>query len=80
MTGSVHSLGLEGSKLLVDSVSESGLSPLRKGNANCCDEGQSDSSITPTKKNERNLEMRKIKEEVQEIMSPTPLELHKVCV
>ncbi|EMP35594.1 Glutamate receptor-interacting protein 2, partial [Chelonia mydas] len=80
MTGSVHSLGLEGSKLLVDSVSESGLSPLRKGNANCCDEGQSDSSITPTKKNERNLEMRKIKEEVQEIMSPTPLELHKMTL
>uniref|UniRef100_A0A452GVJ8 PDZ domain-containing protein n=1 Tax=Gopherus agassizii TaxID=38772 RepID=A0A452GVJ8_9SAUR len=41
MTGSVHSLGLEGSKLLVDSVSESGLSPLRKGNSDCCDEGSS---------------------------------------
>uniref|UniRef100_A0A8C3RQB7 Glutamate receptor interacting protein 2 n=1 Tax=Chelydra serpentina TaxID=8475 RepID=A0A8C3RQB7_CHESE len=80
MTGSVHSLGLEGSKLLVDSVSESGLSPLRKGNSNCCDEGQSDSSIAPTKKNERNLEMKKIKEEVQEIMSPTPLELHKMTL
>uniref|UniRef100_A0A674K3N9 Glutamate receptor interacting protein 2 n=1 Tax=Terrapene triunguis TaxID=2587831 RepID=A0A674K3N9_9SAUR len=80
MTGSVHSLGLEGSKLLVDSVSESGLSPLRKGNSNCCDDGQSDSNIAPTKKNERNLEMKKIKEEVQEIMSPTPLELHKVCM
>ncbi|XP_044879812.1 glutamate receptor-interacting protein 2 isoform X9 [Mauremys mutica] len=80
MTGSVHSLGLEGSKLLVDSVSESGLSPLRKGNSNCCDEGQSDSSIAPTKKNERNLEMKKIEEVVQEIMSPTPLELHKMTL
>ncbi|XP_075794883.1 glutamate receptor-interacting protein 2 isoform X5 [Pelodiscus sinensis] len=80
MTGSVHSLGLEGSKLLVDSVSESGLSPLRKGNSTCCSEEQSDSSITPTKKNERNLEMKKIKEEVQEIMSPTPLELHKMTL
>ncbi|XP_067400440.1 glutamate receptor-interacting protein 2 isoform X4 [Emydura macquarii macquarii] len=80
MTGSVHSLGLEGSKLLMDSVSESGLSPRRKGNSNFCDQGQSDSSITPTKKNERNLEMKKIKEEVQEIMSPTPLELHKMTL
>uniref|UniRef100_A0A7M4FHR0 Glutamate receptor interacting protein 2 n=1 Tax=Crocodylus porosus TaxID=8502 RepID=A0A7M4FHR0_CROPO len=41
MTGSVHSLGLEGSKLLMDSVSQSGLSPLRKGSSSY-DEGQSD--------------------------------------
>uniref|UniRef100_A0A8U8C1Q1 Uncharacterized protein n=1 Tax=Geospiza parvula TaxID=87175 RepID=A0A8U8C1Q1_GEOPR len=51
MTGSVHNLGLEGSKLLLDSVNPSGMSPLRK-----------------------------IEKEMQEIMSPTPLEFHKVCM
>uniref|UniRef100_A0A8C8AZQ8 Glutamate receptor interacting protein 2 n=1 Tax=Otus sunia TaxID=257818 RepID=A0A8C8AZQ8_9STRI len=79
MTGSVHNLGLEGSKLLLDSVNPSGLSPLRKANSSC-DDGQTESSSSPAKKNERNLDMKKIEKEMQEIMSPTPLEFHKVCV
>lgn len=79
MTGSVHNLGLEGSKLLLDSVSPSGMSPLRKANPSCAD-GQAEGSSSPAKKNERNLDMKKIEKEMQEIMSPTPLEFHKVCV
>lgn len=78
MTGSVHNLGLEGSKLLLDSVNPSGLSPLRKANSSC-DDGQTEGSSSPAKKNERNLDMKKIEKEMQEIMSPTPLEFHKVC-
>uniref|UniRef100_A0A8D0HDS7 Glutamate receptor interacting protein 2 n=1 Tax=Sphenodon punctatus TaxID=8508 RepID=A0A8D0HDS7_SPHPU len=45
MTGNVHSLGLEGGKLFMDSVSQSGLSPLRKANSNCSDEGQTNSKL-----------------------------------
>ena len=79
MTGSVHNLGLEGSKLLLASVNPSGLSPLRKANSGC-DNGHTESSSSPAKKNERNLDMKKMEKEMQEIMSPTPLEFHKVCV
>lgn len=79
MTGSVHNLGLEGSKVLLDSVNPSGLSPLRKENSSC-DDGQTKGSSSPAKKSERNLDMKKIEKEMQEIMSPTPLEFHKVCV
>lgn len=80
MTGSVHNLALDGGKLLMNSVNQSGLSPSRKGNSKSSGEGQGHSSATPTKKNEKNLEIKMMKEEIQEIMSPTPLELHKVCV
>uniref|UniRef100_A0A8C8E9L3 Glutamate receptor interacting protein 2 n=1 Tax=Otus sunia TaxID=257818 RepID=A0A8C8E9L3_9STRI len=66
-------------KLLLDSVNPSGLSPLRKANSSC-DDGQTESSSSPAKKNERNLDMKKIEKEMQEIMSPTPLEFHKVCM
>uniref|UniRef100_A0A672V155 Glutamate receptor interacting protein 2 n=1 Tax=Strigops habroptila TaxID=2489341 RepID=A0A672V155_STRHB len=79
MTGSVHNLGLDSSKLLLDSVNPSGLSPLRKANASC-EDGQTESSSSPAKKNERNLDMKKIEKEMQEIMSPTPLEFHKMTL
>uniref|UniRef100_A0A8C3D442 Glutamate receptor interacting protein 2 n=1 Tax=Cairina moschata TaxID=8855 RepID=A0A8C3D442_CAIMO len=79
MTGSVHNLGLEGSKLLLDSVNPSGLSPLRKANTGC-DDGQTEGSSSPAKKNERNLDMKKMEKEMQEIMSPTPLEFHKMTL
>uniref|UniRef100_A0A8U8C7D8 Uncharacterized protein n=1 Tax=Geospiza parvula TaxID=87175 RepID=A0A8U8C7D8_GEOPR len=46
MTGSVHNLGLEGSKLLLDSVNPSGMSPLRKANSSCMD-GQTEGSSSP---------------------------------
>uniref|UniRef100_A0A8V5HD20 Uncharacterized protein n=1 Tax=Melopsittacus undulatus TaxID=13146 RepID=A0A8V5HD20_MELUD len=65
--------------LLLDSVNPSGLSPLRKANASC-EDGQTESSSSPAKKNERNLDVKKIEKEMQEIMSPTPLEFHKVCM
>ncbi|XP_033921923.1 glutamate receptor-interacting protein 2 isoform X3 [Melopsittacus undulatus] len=79
MTGSVHNLGLDNSKLLLDSVNPSGLSPLRKANASC-EDGQTESSSSPAKKNERNLDVKKIEKEMQEIMSPTPLEFHKMTL
>ncbi|NXO08933.1 GRIP2 protein, partial [Oriolus oriolus] len=79
MTGSVHNLGLEGSKLLLDSVNPSGMSPLRKATSSCSD-GQTEGSSSPAKKNERNLDMKKIEKEMQEIMSPTPLEFHKMTL
>uniref|UniRef100_A0A8B9T8E7 Glutamate receptor interacting protein 2 n=1 Tax=Anas platyrhynchos TaxID=8839 RepID=A0A8B9T8E7_ANAPL len=79
MTGSVHNLGLEGSKLFLDSVNPSGLSPLRKANTGC-DDGQTEGSSSPAKKNERNLDMKKMEKEMQEIMSPTPLEFHKMTL
>ncbi|KAL9838405.1 glutamate receptor-interacting protein 2 isoform 3-T3 [Geothlypis trichas] len=79
MTGSVHNLGLEGSKLLLDSVNPSGMSPLRKANSSCTD-GQTEGSSSPAKKNERNLDMKKMEKEMQEIMSPTPLEFHKMTL
>uniref|UniRef100_A0A8C0VPA3 Glutamate receptor interacting protein 2 n=1 Tax=Cyanistes caeruleus TaxID=156563 RepID=A0A8C0VPA3_CYACU len=66
-------------KLLLDSVNPSGMSPLRKANSSCTD-GQTEGSSSPAKKNERNLDMKKIEKEMQEIMSPTPLEFHKVCM
>ncbi|KAJ6668273.1 hypothetical protein lerEdw1_015650 [Lerista edwardsae] len=80
MTGSVHNLGLDGGKLLMNSVNQPGLSPPRKGNSKSSGEGPGNSNVTPTKKNERNLEIKMMKDEIQEIMSPTPLELHKMTV
>ncbi|XP_061474423.1 glutamate receptor-interacting protein 2 isoform X6 [Rhineura floridana] len=80
MTGSVHSLGLDGGKLLMNAVNQPGLSPPRKGNLTSVAEGQSNTSVTATKKNGRNLEIKVMKEEIQEIMSPTPLELHKITI
>uniref|UniRef100_A0A803TCN4 Glutamate receptor interacting protein 2 n=1 Tax=Anolis carolinensis TaxID=28377 RepID=A0A803TCN4_ANOCA len=80
MTGSVHNLGLDGGKLLLNSVNQTGLSPPRKGNTKSPGDGQGISNGTPTKKNDRNLEIKMMKEEIQEIMSPTPLELHKMTI
>ncbi|XP_029457243.1 LOW QUALITY PROTEIN: glutamate receptor-interacting protein 2 [Rhinatrema bivittatum] len=77
MTGSVHSLGLEGNKLLMDSVSQSGLSPLRKGSHHHCSDSQSKHSLGPTNRNQRKLEKVQM-EEVQE--RSTPLELHKMTL
>uniref|UniRef100_A0A8C0ZJC5 Glutamate receptor interacting protein 2 n=1 Tax=Cyanistes caeruleus TaxID=156563 RepID=A0A8C0ZJC5_CYACU len=54
---------------------------LREIEANSsCTDGQTEGSSSPAKKNERNLDMKKIEKEMQEIMSPTPLEFHKVCM
>uniref|UniRef100_A0A6I8PKH1 Glutamate receptor interacting protein 2 n=1 Tax=Ornithorhynchus anatinus TaxID=9258 RepID=A0A6I8PKH1_ORNAN len=80
MTGSVHSLGLEGSPLIMDSVGQPGLSSLRKGISHHRAKGQSNDHASPPKKSERSLDMKMIKEEMQEIMSPTPLELHKMTL
>ncbi|KAF7249873.1 Glutamate receptor-interacting protein 2 [Varanus komodoensis] len=77
MTGSVHNLGLDGGKLLMNSVNQSGLSPPR----NCKSSGDGQGShVTPSKKNDRNLEIKMMKEEIQELVSPTPLELHKMTI
>uniref|UniRef100_A0A8C0VLT8 Glutamate receptor interacting protein 2 n=1 Tax=Cyanistes caeruleus TaxID=156563 RepID=A0A8C0VLT8_CYACU len=54
---------------------------LREIEANSsCTDGQTEGSSSPAKKNERNLDMKKIEKEMQEIMSPTPLEFHKMTL
>ncbi|XP_069499511.1 glutamate receptor-interacting protein 2 isoform X2 [Ambystoma mexicanum] len=78
MSGSVHSLALDGSKLLIDSVSQSGFSPLRKGSPHR--RARVLSEHIPAKENKRNLEVKPTKEDLQEMMSPTPLELHKITL
>ncbi|XP_070594428.1 glutamate receptor-interacting protein 2 isoform X3 [Erythrolamprus reginae] len=79
MAGSVHNLSLDGGKLPRNSVNQSGLSPARKSNPKSLGEVQDNNNVTPTK-NDKNLEIKTIKDEIQEIMSPTPLELHKMTV
>uniref|UniRef100_A0A8B9FN78 Glutamate receptor interacting protein 2 n=1 Tax=Amazona collaria TaxID=241587 RepID=A0A8B9FN78_9PSIT len=44
------------------------------------EDGQTESSSSPAKKNERNLDVKKMEKEMQEIMSPTPLEFHKMTL
>ncbi|KAM3848608.1 glutamate receptor-interacting protein 2 [Vipera latastei] len=79
MAGSVHNLSLDGGKLPRNSVNQSGLSPARKSNPKSSGEVQSNNNVTPTK-NDKDLEIKTIKDEIQEIMSPTPLELHKMTI
>ncbi|KAK9406119.1 glutamate receptor-interacting protein 2 [Crotalus adamanteus] len=79
MAGSVHNLSLNGGKLPRNSVNQSGLSPARKSNPKSSGEVQSNNNVTPTK-NDKDLEIKTIKDEIQEIMSPTPLELHKMTI
>ncbi|XP_026576560.1 glutamate receptor-interacting protein 2 [Pseudonaja textilis] len=79
MSGSVHNLSLDGGKLPKNSVNQSGLSPARKSNPKSSVEVQDNNNVTPTK-NDKNLEIKTIKDEIQEIMSPTPLELHKMTI
>ncbi|XP_026532338.1 glutamate receptor-interacting protein 2 [Notechis scutatus] len=79
MSGSVHNLSLDGGKLPRNSVNQSGLSPARKSNPKSSGEVQDNNNVTPTK-NDKNLEIKTIKDEIQEIMSPTPLELHKMTI
>ncbi|ETE70080.1 Glutamate receptor-interacting protein 2, partial [Ophiophagus hannah] len=79
MAGSVHNLSLDGGKLPRNSVNQSGLSPARKSNPKRSGEVQDNNNVTPTK-NDKNLEIKTIKDEIQEIMSPTPLELHKMTI
>ncbi|MEE6515603.1 hypothetical protein FKM82_024488 [Ascaphus truei] len=68
MTGSVQSLGLDGSKLLLDTSCQSGRSPHRRASLHRC---------SPKKENKLRLDMKTLKDEVQ---SPTPAELHKITV
>uniref|UniRef100_A0A8C6YHK7 Glutamate receptor interacting protein 2 n=1 Tax=Naja naja TaxID=35670 RepID=A0A8C6YHK7_NAJNA len=79
MAGSVHNLNLDGGKLPRNSVNQSGLSPARKSNPKSSGEVQDNNNVTPSK-NDKNLEIKTIKDEIQEIMSPTPLELHKMTI
>ncbi|XP_018602379.1 glutamate receptor-interacting protein 2 [Scleropages formosus] len=76
MTGSALSLGVDGSKSHADSVSQPSSSPLRK-TSHLHSEAKTKSTLRVS---EKTWESRRIKEEMQEILSPTPLELHKVTV
>ncbi|MBN3283493.1 GRIP2 protein, partial [Polyodon spathula] len=79
MTGSTLSLGVDGNKLHVDSVSQTRLSPRRKG-AILLHDDENRKSKGLRSGAEKSWETQRIKDEMQEIMSPTPLELHKVTV
>lgn len=74
MTGSALSLGVEGGKTHCETVSQPHLSPLRKA-PHLLNETKSKSTL---RMSEKTWESRRIKEEIQDILSPTPLELHKV--
>ncbi|RXM98082.1 Glutamate receptor-interacting protein 2 [Acipenser ruthenus] len=79
MTGSTLSLGIDGNKSHIDSVSQTGLSPRRKGTILLHGEEKRKSRSSGSGA-EKSWETRRVKDEMQEIMSPTPLELHKVTV
>lgn len=74
MTGSALSLGVEGGKTHCETVGQPHLSPLRKA-PHLLNETKSKSTL---RMSEKTWESRRIKEEIQDILSPTPLELHKV--
>ncbi|XP_058229038.1 glutamate receptor-interacting protein 2 isoform X5 [Hemibagrus wyckioides] len=76
MTGSTVSLGVESTKSQSESGSQANISPLRKS-SHLRNEAKSKSTL---RMSEKTWESRRIKEEMQEILSPTPLELHKVTV
>ncbi|TRY93792.1 hypothetical protein DNTS_012171 [Danionella cerebrum] len=76
MTGSALSLGVEGGKSHSEQVNHPHLSPLRKS-PYLFNENKSKSTL---RMSEKTWESRRIKEEIQDILSPTPLELHKVTV
>uniref|UniRef100_A0A8C1CZ90 Glutamate receptor interacting protein 2b n=1 Tax=Cyprinus carpio carpio TaxID=630221 RepID=A0A8C1CZ90_CYPCA len=76
MTGSALSLGVEGGKAHGETVSQPHLSPLRKA-PHLLNETKNKSTL---RMSEKTWESRRIKEEIQDILSPTPLELHKVTV
>ncbi|XP_056116591.1 glutamate receptor-interacting protein 2 isoform X5 [Rhinichthys klamathensis goyatoka] len=76
MTGSALSLGVEGGKSHCETVSQPHLSPLRKPPL-LLNETKNKSTL---RMSEKTWESRRIKEEIQDILSPTPLELHKVTV
>ncbi|KAK1799714.1 hypothetical protein P4O66_006255 [Electrophorus voltai] len=76
MTGSALSLGLEGGRCHGEAVGQPAASPLRKS-AHLHAEAKSKGTL---RMSEKTWESRRIKEEMQEILSPTPLELHKVTV
>ncbi|XP_048879823.1 glutamate receptor-interacting protein 2 isoform X3 [Brienomyrus brachyistius] len=74
MTGSALSLGVDGGK--GDAAGQPGTSPLKK-TPQLHGESKAKTSLRVS---EKTWESRRIKEEMQEILSPTPLELHKVTV
>uniref|UniRef100_A0A8C2K1K4 Glutamate receptor interacting protein 2b n=1 Tax=Cyprinus carpio TaxID=7962 RepID=A0A8C2K1K4_CYPCA len=76
MTGSALSLGVEGGKAHGETVNQPHLSPLRKA-PHLVNETKNKSTL---RMSEKTWESRRIKEEIQDILSPTPLELHKVTV
>ncbi|KAJ8359046.1 hypothetical protein SKAU_G00155710 [Synaphobranchus kaupii] len=76
MTGSALSLGVEGTKVHPEPGVQAGTSPVRKA-SHLHSEAKGRGTL---RMSEKTWESRRIKEEMQEILSPTPLELHKVTV
>uniref|UniRef100_A0A4X2L8Y1 Glutamate receptor interacting protein 2 n=1 Tax=Vombatus ursinus TaxID=29139 RepID=A0A4X2L8Y1_VOMUR len=81
MTGNVHSLGLDSSPMTLDPSSGStGQSPWWKQTFQQRNQDPSEGHVGPTKTAEEGLKMQTVKEEMLEIMSPTPLELYKLTL
>uniref|UniRef100_A0A4W3K0B9 Glutamate receptor interacting protein 2 n=1 Tax=Callorhinchus milii TaxID=7868 RepID=A0A4W3K0B9_CALMI len=78
MTGSALSLGIEGHP--PQSASQSGLGVTKAEGSRECGEGQSECSVATTLEKEKSSELNRIKEQMKEIMSPTPMELHKIII
>ncbi|XP_064161027.1 glutamate receptor-interacting protein 2-like isoform X1 [Anguilla rostrata] len=76
MTGSALSLGMEGPKAHADAGVQARTSPGRRA-SHPHSEAKGRGTL---RMSEKTWESRRIKEEMQEILSPTPLELHKVTV
>lgn len=74
MSGSALSLGVDGGKSHAETGGMPHLSPLRKA-PHLHNESKNKSTL---RMSEKTWESRRIKEEIQDILSPTPLELHKV--
>ncbi|KAM9095215.1 glutamate receptor-interacting protein 2 [Sarcophilus harrisii] len=81
MTGNVHSLGLDSSPVTLDPSSGStGRSTWWKGTFQQGTRDPTEGHVVPTKAAEEGLKMQAVKEEMLEIMSPTPLELYKLTL
>ncbi|XP_067907532.1 glutamate receptor-interacting protein 2 isoform X4 [Heterodontus francisci] len=78
MSGSELTLGIEGHPS--QSGNHSGLANLQDEGSLECSEGQSECPVVPALGKDKRLELKKIKEEIKEITSPTPVELHKITI
>ncbi|XP_078059254.1 glutamate receptor-interacting protein 2 [Mustelus asterias] len=79
MSGSELTLGIEGHP--TQSTNHPALGKLQEEGSLQCSESQSESRTVPVLlAKDKRLELNRIKEEIKEITSPTPVELHKITI